>query len=403
MKITFLKHFFLEQLFARGVCGKTLLFCCAKPIHQAQANITKHRSIYLNFFITILCCSATSSVQGAPNETPGRQTPVVQHYAVVDLGAPDGCSFACGINDSGQVVGYTCTNDYDVLATRTHAFLYSKGSLKRIATPGEFSQALGINNKGQIVGIYVTNDISCVFLYSNGSLRALGTLGFSSCYASGINNNGQIVGWGIVKDRQQSFSYLNGSKQYLCDSPGVAQDINDSGQVVGWINKTNSNFEQACLYQNGLAQNICTSGANDESQAYKINASGQVVGFYFVASGNADNAFLYSKHSMQDLGNLSGKATRALGINDKGQVVGWGTLRDDLTQHAFLFSGGVMQDLNNLITPASGWMLGQATAINNVGQIVGTGTNSFGHTRAFLLNPLPLGSALHTNGVEYKP
>jgi probable HAF family extracellular repeat protein len=48
-----------------------------------------------------------------------------------------------------------------------------------------------------------------------------------------------------------------------------------------------------------------------------------------------------------------------------------------------------MIDLNTLIDPASGWTLQYASAINDVGQIVGYGLNPSGQQDAFLLDPVP--------------
>jgi probable HAF family extracellular repeat protein len=53
-----------------------------------------------------------------------------------------------------------------------------------------------------------------------------------------------------------------------------------------------------------------------------------------------------------------------------------------------------MKDLNNLILPTSGWTLNYACDINDLGQIVGYGTNPNGVTHAFLLTPVPEPSAL---------
>lgn len=57
-------------------------------------------------------------------------------------------------------------------------------------------------------------------------------------------------------------------------------------------------------------------------------------------------------------------------------------------EHAFLYSDGSMNDLNNLISNDSGWVLIQADAINDSGQIVGDGTIDGNH-HAFLLTPVP--------------
>jgi probable HAF family extracellular repeat protein len=69
-------------------------------------------------------------------------------------------------------------------------------------------------------------------------------------------------------------------------------------------------------------------------------------------------------------------------------VVGWSTLDGYSNNHAFIYSGGVMTDLNNLISPSIGWVLNRADAINDSGQIVGTGYIN-GRSRAFLLTPVP--------------
>lgn len=63
-------------------------------------------------------------------------------------------------------------------------------------------------------------------------------------------------------------------------------------------------------------------------------------------------------------------------------AINWTSRNSGLTD-----SGTQMQDLNTLIPPGQGWLLQSATAINNVGQIVGTGLlNNQPH--GFLLTPV---------------
>src|SRR5262249_34939074 len=77
------------------------------------------------------------------------------------------------------------------------------------------------------------------------------------------------------------------------------------------------------------------------------------------------------------------------GINASDQVVGYSG------QDAFVYdTNRGMVDLNALIDPLSGWHLDNATAINDAGQIVGTGINSDGLTHAILLMPVPEPSTL---------
>src|SRR5262249_28666831 len=90
---------------------------------------------------------------------------------------------------------------------------------------------------------------------------------------------------------------------------------------------------------------------------------------------------------MVDLGSLGGSNSWGLAINNSGAVVGFATTRRN-EYHAFISNnGGRMQDLNRLIPPNSGWILGEAHGINDVGPIAGSGT-IHGQTHAFLLTPV---------------
>jgi probable HAF family extracellular repeat protein len=91
---------------------------------------------------------------------------------------------------------------------------------------------------------------------------------------------------------------------------------------------------------------------------------------------------------MQDLGTLGGTVSYAQGINNSGQVVGYD--QNNGADSAFLYSGGVMQDLHNLLAPGfTNWYISTANAINDSGQIVGTGGTVSGQTHAVLLTPIP--------------
>jgi probable HAF family extracellular repeat protein len=87
---------------------------------------------------------------------------------------------------------------------------------------------------------------------------------------------------------------------------------------------------------------------------------------------------------MTDLGTLGGAESEAQGINASGWVIGWSRTAGG-QQHAFLWSSGRMVDLNSFAAPAPGVWLEEATAVNDVGQIVANASN--GH--AYLI-ALPL-------------
>jgi probable HAF family extracellular repeat protein len=155
---------------------------------------------------------------------------------MTDLGPGE----ACGINDSGQVVG---KGNY-------HAFLYSSGTITDLGTlGGSSSTGLAINASGQVVGVADTTDDtshSHAFLYSNGTMTDLGTLGGDGSIARDINASGQIVGASPITSSPaatcHAFIYNSGMITDLNDliDPASgwrlisAEAINDSGQIVGY-------------------------------------------------------------------------------------------------------------------------------------------------------------------------
>ena len=84
-----------------------------------------------------------------------------------------------------------------------------------------------------------------------------------------------------------------------------------------------------------------------------------------------------------------GQDSQAFGLNNSDWIVGWSEINHPLhsaqgDHHAVLWRGGIAYDLNALIPTDSGWVLEEASAVNNKGQIVGYGT-FHGASHAFLL------------------
>ena len=89
--------------------------------------------------------------------------------------------------------------------------------------------------------------------------------------------------------------------------------------------------------------------------------------------------------SMPNLINLDLPATAdMMSINDSGAMVG--SMAGGPGDIAILFEGNSVTDLNTQIT-APGWLLTEAYAINNVGQIAGAGYLN-GVNMGFLLDPI---------------
>jgi probable HAF family extracellular repeat protein len=138
------------------------------------------------------------------------------------------------------------------------------------------------------------------------------------------------------------------------DGGSDASAINNTGQVTGWFGNPGS--EEAFLWTQATGmQDLGFSG-----KPMAINDVGQIAGNY---DGSNTQAFFWTAAAgLQDLGTLGGCCSQAFSINNSGQVVGWSfTLAGD--QHPFLWTqAGGMTDLG---------FVGQASAINNAGQVVG--------------------------------
>ena len=156
-------------------------------------------------------------------------------FRMIDLGTltGNGTSAATAINDAGQITGNSDVYDADGNYLGQHAFLYSNGQMIDLGTLGTdpngvgFSSAAAINGAGQVAGNSDVYDADGnylgqhAFLYSNGQMTDLGTLGtdpngvgFSS--AAAINGAGQVAGNSDVYDAdgnylgQHAFLYSNG-------------------------------------------------------------------------------------------------------------------------------------------------------------------------------------------------
>ncbi|WP_377704078.1 PEP-CTERM sorting domain-containing protein [Pseudoduganella sp. UC29_71] len=151
------------------------------------------------------------------------------------------------INEAGQVAG---TGRID--GGPRHAMLYANGQAVDLgALPSDLegnSAATDVNDAGTVVGLsdhgFGNQALSFhSFIYQDGVLRALGSLGMSNA-AKAINNHGDVVGENWADGSEQgkhAYLYQDGV-QYDLDtllSGGgnwritEVEDINDSGQIVG--------------------------------------------------------------------------------------------------------------------------------------------------------------------------
>ena len=353
---------------------------------------------------------------------PIAAAPTVPHFTVADLGElPVNVTHAeitgaFGINDKGQVVG----GDLG-------AWEWDKGKKIDLGAleplPVEEEQqrsvAYGINNHGRPVG--ASGSYNHLFMGYNYFARAvrfdgdfLTSLSDSSWRyeAYGINNKGQIVGQGGYRGfffENDKLILIGTLSKQPEGNASVARAINNHGQVVGstTVNVLPLPHNQilpshAFLWQHnkGRMRDLGALRGYTSSGAESLNDEGTVVG----SSGREEKdgwdyeqATLWTGGKVFGLGTLPGhKNSEAFGINNLGQIVGYSSPHEWQTQYggfearadfrAFLWQKGRMLDLNAMIPASSNWVLEEARAINNKGQIVGEGALR-GKRHAFLLTP----------------
>jgi probable HAF family extracellular repeat protein len=193
--------------------------------------------------------------------------------------------------------------------------------------------SLSINHEGhvrQLVKLAALTLLATPVFAQTYTITDLGTLGRNSngsySIAYCINGSGQVAGESSAPSHQMSdpaFLYSNGQLiniGTLGGEYGQARGINTSGQIAGYSTLATGSY-RAFLYTDGQMMDIGTLGA-DYSVAYALNDSGQVVGNSAFLSGQ-DHAFLYNNGQMTDLGTLGGDTSNAYGINNLGVIVGY--------------------------------------------------------------------------------
>ncbi|NSW80672.1 MAG: hypothetical protein HPY54_16780 [Chthonomonadetes bacterium] len=330
-------------------------------------------------------------------------------YTITDLGAinPNGQSRGYGINNLGEVTGWS----------DGRAFFWTAGVMIDLGVlAGSASEGRDVNDLGQVVGWTDTAQARHPFIWSdlNGNrrsdpgemvdLRPIPSTWQGRAY--GINNAGHVAGWSAIDPdgtyHAFRWSYNTGGWWDWFDLGNItgnpdeislANDINNLGQVVGGSGSAGS--RRAFRTQPYSAINPVTDAlpylpGGTTAEAFATNDRSQVAGYSNTRVGTSTlmRPVLWEGTTVTDLGSLGGNSARAFGINRLGHVVGHSYLSDNSTLHAFLWVDGVLRDLNDLLPAGSGWVLNEARAINDFGQITGYGAHN-GITRAFLISPVP--------------
>jgi probable HAF family extracellular repeat protein len=362
----------------------------------------------------LLASFAISAPLAALGEVPAKKKLTL--YTVTDLGPTQ--SFAEGINNRGLVAGTALLAD----GVTQNAFLWQKGMRTDLGTLGgpNSSAFRRPNERGQVAGnaetatpdplgedfcSFGTHLICLAFVWQNGTMTPLATLGGNNSWASGgVNNRGQVAGFaenvtldatcGLPSLEGKPVIWTNGTTRELPTLPGDPDGgvmaINERGQAAGVSSDCGASptrFHAVVWSEDGSVTDLGNFGGTLNNFAQDINNHGQVVGSSDLAGDTASRAFLWTaRDGMRDLGAGDGLfASVAFGINDNGQVVGM-SCDQNLNCGAFLWQEGVMTDLNSLLPQGSPWNLIAGTSINSRGEIAVVGDMG-GAFHALLLTP----------------
>jgi len=144
----------------------------------------------------------------------------------------DSATSPYGINNAGTVVG-----DAGAIGVG-RAFMMVNGKYSVVRLPGrcDLAFAAGINNFGEIVGYTICGLDEYGYLVRGGKIQDIQFPGSTQTAVSGINDRGVGVGWYGAGANTYAFAYLNGryiSFQYPGALYTFASGINKSGQVAG--------------------------------------------------------------------------------------------------------------------------------------------------------------------------
>ena len=350
-------------------------------------------------------------------------------YPVTDLGVLPGYA-ACvpyRMNDRGDVVGYCAPAGANYF--NTTAFVWRNGAMSAVGklTGGNYSLGVAINSLGVITGDGDTGDFrpqSWVTTTTPGVLLNIFPNNGGNTRALFIGDNGMIGGYytkslggsswkGAIwtpdpkdprKYRTTDLPVLPGAINPK-SSISIPAVFNQSGQAAGYASSDRIIGQHAAFWNNDAAHSMVDLGVlpgDQGSYAHGMNDFGQVAGESLTPVG-LPRAVVWNNdaaHTLSELPPLAGDNYAIAGpINNAGHVLGV-SFYEPPGMTAFnagipayrvvLWRDGGVFELQTLVDPATGagWTNISPNAINNLGQMAGSGVFN-GQARAILLTPLP--------------
>ena len=287
------------------------------------------------------------------------------------LGSLGGDSYATGINDSGQVVGYSYLSDQFT----THSFIWTETTgMVDIGGPGGFeSIALAINSDGNVCGFGTDTESRQVAFYwtPNDGFNL-----FSHGGAYGINNRNEVTGqmpiggsanhafiWSPGLRRPRDIGTLAGGSNSFADG------INNLQHITGFADDSQGRLQIFAWNKVDGFQPLGFVPGSTDTGGYAINDRDEIVGAGYTVSGAVVGFYTRTTGRRALLQTLGGDQSAGIAINQTGIIAGYGTLPSELS-HATIWSTptSAPQDLGTLGGGNAG---SSAGGLNNAGQVVG--------------------------------
>ncbi len=338
-----------------------------------------------------------------------------------------------GINPSGVVTMQGYSSTFHSAGAYYHTYLYTGGTAGTLADiTSKFTSittACPMNASGQMAVLGLGGGVG--YSYTGGTSGSVTTYKYST-YATdslAIDSAGEEAGYWINSGNNNRWTpmvYTGGTAYglnlptgdgYTSDGAGI-DALNGNGQAVGFTTPGNPPGIQAAVWTYTISGGTVTSQTATDiksaivaqypsaisSDLLAINSSGNAVGSWsstgYGSSLNLSSvtgSFIYNVGTpgftslgsllvgSPEAGTLNYEAGLSQAINDSGIVVGCiANTSNPSGYDAAIWQSGTVTDLNTIYGPSglnilNGFVLDNATAIDNNGDIAGYGHDSGGH------------------------
>jgi len=270
-----------------------------------------------------------------------------------------------GVNNRGDVVGSDALPGPSGCC-QTHPFTWRNGTFTDLRPAGTTNgSAIAVNERGTVL---LQMDGTQIFVAREGQATKLPFLGV----ARGMNGRDDVVGSAQVGFAGHAFVFREGVLHDLGTLGGTSSEafaVNNHGMVVGRARLANNSQDHAFALVDGRLRDIDAFNSRSSS-AFSVNDAGVVVGAF---SDFAFQTFAFIWDARQGMRKLiDEQGAIAVSINNRGDVVG--TIGGS---GAFLLSDGMLTRLETLpAVQAAGFTRVVPRQINDRGWIVGTASSN---------------------------